>query len=450
MRQRVMIAMALSCRPKLLIADEPTTALDVTIQAQILATIRELQAEFGTTVIFITHDMGVVAEMADDVVVMRRGREVEHGPVGEIFHAPRRPYTRALLAAVPRLGSMTGTTLPARFAIVDEDAAADAPPAAPVVQDTVDPAEPLLVVEDLTTRFTVERSLIGRPLARVHAVEGVGFELYPGETLALVGESGSGKSTIGKTIQQLIAADAGRIRFAGRDLATMSAAERRDLKREIQYVFQDPFASLDPRRTVGYSLAEPMIHHRIVGRGAAARERVGDLLHQVGLDVSAADRYPHEFSGGQRQRICIARALGVDPRLIVADESVAALDVSIRAQIINLLMELQERRKLAYLFITHDMAVVERVAHRVAVLYLGQIVEIGSRAQIFGAPRHPYTRKLMAAVPIPDPDRRVVRPLITGEIPSPIRRVDDPPQRVHLVEVAPGHLVAETDGYASV
>ncbi len=443
MRQRVMIAMALSCRPKLLIADEPTTALDVTIQAQILATIRELQAEFGTTVIFITHDMGVVAEMADEVVVMRDGRKVEHGSVAEIFHTPRHPYTRALLAAVPKLGSMEGTEDPARFPVLAEEGA----PLVPFEprHDTVDHTTPLLVVEGLTTRFTVDRSLLGRPLRRVHAVEEVSFSLWPGETLALVGESGSGKSTIGKTIQQLIPPDAGTIRFEGRDLGSMSAADRRRLKCEIQYVFQDPFASLDPRRTVGYSIAEPMLHHGVVTGGAAVRERVVELLGQVGLDPSLVDRYPHEFSGGQRQRVCIARALGVDPKLIIADESVSALDVSIQAQIVNLLMDLQQRRKLAYLFITHDMAVVERVSHRVAVLYLGQIVEIGSRRQIFETPRHAYTQKLIAAVPVPDPDRRVSRPLITGEIPSPIRRVDDPPRRVRLFEVAPGHLVAQDD-----
>jgi glutathione transport system ATP-binding protein len=261
----------------------------------------------------------------------------------------------------------------------------------------------------------------------------------------LVGESGSGKSTIGRTIQQLLTSDSGRISFEGRDLGAMNAAERRRLKRDIQYVFQDPYASLDPRRSVGYSIAEPMLHHGLVGRGAAARDRVAELLAQVGLTPELADRFPHEFSGGQRQRVCIARALGVDPKLIVADKSVAALDVSIQAQIVNLLMDLQERRKLAYLFITHDMAVVERVSHRVAVLYLGQIVEIGSRRQIFETPRHPYTRKLIAAVPVPDPDRRVSRPLVTGEIPSPIRRIDDPPRRVRLFEVAPGHLVAEAD-----
>jgi glutathione transport system ATP-binding protein len=440
MRQRVMIAMALSCRPKLLIADEPTTALDVTIQAQILATIRELQAEFGTTVIFITHDMGVVAEMADDVVVMRKGRKVEHAPVEALFHAPAHPYTKALLAAVPKLGSMAGTALPAHFPVLAVDGA---PAPAPAPVDTVDQHAPLLQVENLTTRFTVERSLFGRPLRRVHAVEDVSFDVRPGETLALVGESGSGKSTIGKTIQQLIEPTAGRIVFEGRDLGAMNGADRRRLKRDVQYIFQDPFASLDPRKSVGYSIAEPMLHHGVVAPGAAARDRVADLLAQVGLDPAHGRRYPHEFSGGQRQRICIARALGVDPKLIVADESVASLDVSIQAQIVNLLMDLQERRKLAYLFITHDMAVVERVSHRVAVLYLGQIVEIGSRRQIFETPRHAYTKKLIAAVPVPDPRRRVARPLITGEIPSPIRRVDDPPALVRLVEVAPGHLVAE-------
>ncbi|MDJ1156654.1 dipeptide ABC transporter ATP-binding protein [Chelatococcus sp. SYSU_G07232] len=447
MRQRVMIAMALSCRPKLLIADEPTTALDVTIQAQILNTVRELQREMGTAVIFITHDMGVVTEMADDVVVMYRGRKVEAGPVRQIFSAPRHPYTRALLAAVPRLGSMTGEPLPKRFPLVVMEGEATRSTGEERVQDTADYSRPLLAVDKLTTRFDIARTALGRVTHRVHAVEQVSFDIFPGETLALVGESGSGKSTVGRAIQQLLTPTGGEIRFEGRALAAMSAAERRRLKRDIQYIFQDPFASLDPRQKVGFSIAEPILTHGLMTDRKAIERRVHELLDQVGLRPEHARRYPHEFSGGQRQRICIARALSCDPKLIIADESVSALDVSIQAQIVNLLMELQERRRLSYLFITHDMAVVEKVSHRVAVMYLGQIVELGPRRAVFEDPRHSYTKKLLAAVPIPDPDRRIDTRLITGEIPSPIRAAGDEPALHRHVEVAPGHWVAvETAG----
>jgi glutathione transport system ATP-binding protein len=437
MRQRVMIAMALSCQPRLLIADEPTTALDVTIQAQILNTIRELQRDLGTAVIFITHDMGVVAEMADDVVVMLRGRKVEQGPVEEIFRAPRHPYTRALLAAVPRLGSLTGRDLPLRTpqTVLEGDTLREVGETRE--QDTARYDEPVLRVEKLTTRFDVGHNLFGRVTHRVHAVEEVSFDVYPGETLALVGESGSGKSTIGKTLQQLVAPTSGAVRYNGQDIFSMDAAGRQRLRQEIQYIFQDPYASLDPRKTVAFSIAEPIRTHRLLTDEAAIARRVGELLEQVGLKPEHARRYPHEFSGGQRQRVCIARALASDPKLIIADESVSALDVSIQAQILNLLMDLQKDRGLSYLFITHDMAVVEKVSHRVAVLYLGQIVELGTRRQIFESPQHAYTRKLLAAVPV-----AIDTSLIEGEIPSPVRRVGDEPAIIPLVEFAPGHRVA--------
>jgi glutathione transport system ATP-binding protein len=443
MRQRVMIAMALSCRPRLLIADEPTTALDVTIQAQILNTIRELQRDLGTAVIFITHDMGVVAEMADDVVVMLRGRKVEQGPVERVFRAPEHPYTRALLAAVPRLGSMTGHELPLRTPHVMLDGGALREVGSTHEQDTADYSQPLLSARGLTTRFDMGRSFLGRVTHRVHAVESVNFDIYPGETLALVGESGSGKSTIGKTLQQLIEPTAGQVLYKGQDIFTMDAAGRRRLRQQIQYIFQDPYASLDPRKTVAFSIAEPIVTHGLLRGDKAISARVAQLLEQVGLLPEHARRYPHEFSGGQRQRVCIARALASDPSLIIADESVSALDVSIQAQILNLLMDLQKDRRLSYLFITHDMAVVEKVSHRVAVMYLGQIVEMGSRRAIFETPRHPYTRKLLAAVPVAEPGRHIDTTLIAGEIPSPLRRVGDGPRIVPLVEVAPGHLVAE-------
>ncbi|YCH70885.1 dipeptide ABC transporter ATP-binding protein [Achromobacter xylosoxidans] len=442
MRQRVMIAMALSCQPRLLIADEPTTALDVTIQAQILNTIRELQRDLGTAVIFITHDMGVVAEMADDVVVMLRGRKVEQGPVEEIFRAPKHPYTRALLAAVPRLGSLTGRDLPLRTpqTVLEGDTLREVGETRE--QDTARYDEPVLRVEKLTTRFDVGHNLFGRVTHRVHAVEEVSFDVYPGETLALVGESGSGKSTIGKTLQQLVAPTSGTVRYNGQDIFSMDAAGRQRLRQEIQYIFQDPYASLDPRKTVAFSIAEPIRTHRLLTDEAAIARRVGELLEQVGLKPEHARRYPHEFSGGQRQRVCIARALASDPKLIIADESVSALDVSIQAQILNLLMDLQKDRGLSYLFITHDMAVVEKVSHRVAVLYLGQIVELGTRRQIFESPQHAYTRKLLAAVPVAEPGRHIDTSLIEGEIPSPVRRVGDEPAIIPLVEFAPGHRVA--------
>ncbi|CAB3699218.1 ABC transporter ATP-binding protein [Achromobacter piechaudii] len=442
MRQRVMIAMALSCQPRLLIADEPTTALDVTIQAQILNTIRELQRDLGTAVIFITHDMGVVAEMADDVVVMLRGKKVEQGTVEDIFNAPKHPYTRALLAAVPRLGSLTGRDLPLRTpqTVLDGDTLREVGETRE--QDTATYDEPVLRVDKLTTRFDVGHNLFGRVTHRVHAVEEVSFDVYPGETLALVGESGSGKSTIGKTLQQLVAPTSGAVRYNGQDVFSMDAAGRQRLRQEIQYIFQDPYASLDPRKTVAFSIAEPIRTHGLLHGDEAIARRVGELLEQVGLKPEHARRYPHEFSGGQRQRVCIARALASNPKLIIADESVSALDVSIQAQILNLLMDLQKDRGLSYLFITHDMAVVEKVSHRVAVLYLGQIVELGTRRQIFESPQHAYTRKLLAAVPVAEPGRHIDTSLIEGEIPSPVRRVGDEPAIIPLIEFAPGHQVA--------
>ncbi len=443
MRQRVMIAMALSCRPRLLIADEPTTALDVTIQAQILALIRLLQEELGMGVIFITHDMGVVAEVADRVVVMWQGEKVEEGPVEAIFAAPQHRYTRALLSSVPRLGSMHGTDRPAKFPLIE----LDAPGAAPAVAVTPSPAlseksTPLLRVRGLTTRFDLRSGFFHRVRRRVHAVERVDFDLHAGETLALVGESGCGKSTTGRSLLRLVDIAAGSIEFGGRDIARLPASDVRPVRRDIQMIFQDPFASLDPRLTVGFSIAEPLYVHS-VANGSEAQDRVASLLAHVGLSPDHAQRYPHEFSGGQRQRIAIARALALNPRIIVADEAVSALDVSIQAQIVNLLLDLQAELGLAYLFISHDMAVVERVSHRVAVMYLGQIVEIGPRRAVFENPQHDYTRTLMAAVPVADPTRRRrKRELSSAEIASPVRAVGDEPQMLPLREVGPGHFVA--------
>ena len=443
MRQRVMIAMALSCKPSLLIADEPTTALDVTIQAQILQLIRALQDEMQMGVIFITHDMGVVAEVADRVLVMYRGDKVEEGASEAIFAAPRHVYTRALLAAVPRLGAMQGSDLPCKFDLlrVDDGDQAKAEPFQP--QDTVQrAATPILRVQDLVTRFDVRSGLFGGVRRRVHAVEHISFDLRAGETLALVGESGCGKSTTGRSLLRLVESQSGVIEFGGQNIRDLPTSTLQGLRRNIQFIFQDPVASLDPRLTVGFSIMEPLLVHKIA-HGRAAQERVDWLLEKVGLPPEHAQRYPHEFSGGKRQRIAIARALALNPKVVVADESVSALDVSIQAQIINLMLDLQRELGIAFLFISHDMAVVERVSHRVAVMYLGQIVEIGPRRAIFEDPQHAYTRRLMAAVPVADPARRHLRrELLEGEIPSPIRAVGDDPEVQPLQQVGADHFVA--------
>ena len=440
MRQRVMIAMAMACKPVLLIADEPTTALDVTIQAQILALIQQLQRELAMAVIFITHDMGVVAEIADRVLVMHRGRKVEEGDCNALFAHPREPYTRALLAAVPRLGAMHGRDAPERFHVPGDVGPDGTPPAERTASVRAD-QPPVLKVQGLVTRFGLRSGLLARVRRLVHAVENISFELQPGETLSLVGESGCGKSTTGRSLARLVEFQAGHVHVAGRDIAGLEGASLQALRRDIQFVFQDPFASLDPRLTVGYAVMEPLLVHRLMPR-AQAEERVRWLLAKVGLPPEAANRYPHEFSGGQRQRIAIARALALNPKVVIADEAVSALDVSIRAQIINLLLDLQQEFGIAFLFISHDMAVVERISHRVAVMYLGQIVEIGPRRAVFENPQHAYTRRLLAAVPVADPTRRRQRELMADEIPSPIRALDDPPQVAPLHQVGPQHFVA--------
>ncbi len=440
MRQRVMIAMALVTRPKLLIADEPTTALDVTIQGQILDLIKTLQEEEGTSVLFITHDMGVVAEIADRTVVMYHGDAVETGDTATIFRDAKHPYTRALLSAVPALGSMTGRARPLRFPVVDIRTGTALPPveaADTVAQDV----PPVLDVKGLTTRFTIHSGLFGKLAGRVHAVENVSFSLQPGETLSLVGESGCGKSTTGRSIMRLIEPQSGSVMVNGQDVMAMAGHELQGLRRTMQMIFQDPYASLNPRMRVGASIAEPFLEHKL-GTKHQARERVADLLERVGLKADMASRFPHEFSGGQRQRICIARALALDPKLIVADESVSALDVSIKAQVINLLLDLQSSLNLSFLFISHDMAVVERLSHRVAVMYLGEIVEIGPRAAVFENPQHPYTKKLMAAVPVPDPARRGMRRgQIADELHSPVRAPDYVPVERQMREVSEGHFI---------
>ncbi|RRH71500.1 ABC transporter ATP-binding protein [Falsigemmobacter faecalis] len=440
MRQRVMIAMALAARPKLLIADEPTTALDVTIQGQILDLIKELQQEEGMAVLFITHDMGVVAEIADRTVVMFRGDQAETGTTEKIFRDAAHPYSRALLAAVPALGAMEGADKPLRFPRVDMASGAISP-LPPQARPVDYAAAPLLSVKNLATRFDVKSGLLNRTTGAVHAVEGVSFDLWAGETLSLVGESGCGKSTTGRSIMRLVEPRGGEISLQSRDVLKLSGSEMQAMRRDIQMIFQDPFSSLNPRMTVGQAVAEPLIKHGIA-KGQAARARAAELLDQVGLNSAMMDRYPHEFSGGQRQRVAIARVLGLEPKVIVADESVSALDVSIKAQVCNLLMDLQERLGIAFLFISHDMAVVERISHRVAVMYLGEIVEIGPRAQVFGNPQHDYTKKLIAAVPVPDPDRRALRRNTpVDELKSPVRPLGFVPPVRSYREAGPGHFV---------
>jgi peptide/nickel transport system ATP-binding protein len=414
MRQRVMIAMALALRPEVLIADEPTTALDVTIQREVLDLLRDLQRELGTAIILITHDMGVVAEMADRVIVMRQGRQVETATTLDIFARPKADYTQALLAAVPRMGQ-----------------GAERPPVT---------TEPVARLTDVVVRYPLRGGLLGGITQNVHAVEHVSFDIRKGETFALVGESGCGKSTIAKALVGL-APHQGRIEIAGQVLKDLDAPALKAMRRKVQMVFQDPMAALNPRTKVGDLIAEPLVIHGI-GDAASQRAKSADLMARVGLETAHLNRYPHEFSGGQRQRICIARALALQPDLIIADESVSALDVSVQARVLELLRALQAEFGVAYLFISHDMAVVDNISDRVGVMYLGQIVELGTRAQIFGNPQHPYTRRLINAVPIPDPlQKRATASRASSEVPSPLHPPGHQPERVILRDIGAGHLV---------
>jgi peptide/nickel transport system ATP-binding protein len=443
MRQRVMIAMALACNPSVLIADEPTTALDVTIQAQILDLIKELQDESRMAVLFITHDMGVVAEVADRTLVMYAGRCVESGVTAQIFSRPSHVYTRSLLGAVPRLGSMYGKAGPEPFSLIDITTGETSAPH--VLRSRYEAqATPVLEVKGLSTRFDVRSGLLGRVTERVHAVEDVSFAIQPGETLALVGESGSGKSTLGRSIIGLVPAQAGSIKLEGQELRGLASAELRKMRRRMQIIFQDPFASLDPRQTIGDAIAEPLIAHGLADRSSVASQ-VAAALSKVHLQPEMASRFAHEFSGGQRQRICLARILGLNPRLIIADESLSALDVSVKARIINLMLELQADLGMAYLFISHDLAAVERVSHRIAVMYMGEIVEIGPRDAILNNPQHAYTRQLLAAIPVPDPARRAEQLRVRAGPVVERRSQKHPlgytsPDRVYQA-ISPGHRV---------
>jgi peptide/nickel transport system ATP-binding protein len=469
MRQRAMIAIALACNPKLIIADEPTTALDVTIQAQILKLMKDLSRELGIALVIITHNLGVVARYADRVNVMYAARIAEQAPADKLFASPRHPYTQGLMRSVPRLDKPRTARLetieglppnlldpPAgcRFAercfAAVEECRNRVPPldevtsdhhvaclrvrqiAAPTRSDVVPVSvstpvritdeAPVIEVLDLAKHFKVETKGFGGGSAVVRAVSGVSFAVPAGRTLGLVGESGCGKTTVGRLILNLETPTAGRVLFGGRDNAEASAAVILAMRRRVQAVFQDPYSSLNPRMTVGQIIAEPLRVHGLVDGRKAAKERVADLLASVGLFPYMAERYPHELSGGQRQRVGVARALGMNPDFIVCDEPVSALDVSIQAQIINLLEDLQAKFGIAYLFIAHDLAVVRHIAHRVAVMYLGRIMEVADRDALYDSPAHPYTQALLAAAPTPDPEAEKRRPhaLLAGEVPSPL------------------------------
>jgi peptide/nickel transport system ATP-binding protein len=386
MRQRVMIAMALACNPKLLIADEPTTALDVTTQAEVLDLIRRMQRERGMAMLLITHDMGVVAEVADDVAVMYRGRIVEAGPVDDVFHGAKHPYTRRLLSSVLKL----------------EGSATTPPP------NSTTPTRPILSVRGLGKTYYLGRGAFGqRARGVLRAVDDVSFDLMPGENLGIVGESGSGKTTLGRLILRTVEPSEGHVLFAPEeaksiDIRALDKAGLRRVYRQIRFVFQDPFASLNPRMNVRQIVGEPLLINR-PERGAELTQKVRDLLSLVGLDPDSMDRYPHAFSGGQRQRIGIARALALDPKILIADEATSALDVSIRSQILDLLLDLRQRLNLSFIFISHDIGVVRYFCDRVAVMRRGRIVELGDARTICTAPEHPYTKALISAVPYPDP-----------------------------------------------
>jgi oligopeptide/dipeptide ABC transporter ATP-binding protein len=439
MRQRVMIAMAMVCGPDLLIADEPTTSLDVTVQAEILDIMRDLKAELKTSIILVSHDMGVIAGMADRVLVMREGEIVESGAVDDVYYRPAHDYTKELLQAMPRL---------------------DRPPAtlaAPLAQD----AQTTLKVEELRVNFPVS---VGWKSKELRAVDGVSFSLRQGEALGVVGESGCGKSTLARAVLKLAHKTDGAVLWLGRDLGALADADMRKLRRDFQIVFQDPLASLDPRMTIGESIAEPLRALCPHLAPADVIARVRRMMDMVGLEPAWINRYPHEFSGGQNQRVGVARAMVVEPRLVICDEAVSALDASIQAQMVGLIRSLQQDFGMSLIFISHDLSVVRQLVHRVMVLYLGRVVELADRDAIYEDARHPYTRALISAAPVPDPrlERAKKRIRLTGELPSPLdtrsalvfmksRMIDDPDAeqyRPKLIEVAPGHLVAEHDPVA--
>ena len=428
MRQRVMIASAMLCRPDLLIADEPTTALDVTVQAQILELMREVRRDFGTAIILITHDLGVVAGLCDRVLVMHGGEEKESGPVDDIFYRPGHAYTRALLAAVPRLDRAEITRLAAldTAAAAGGEAAEQDPGAAQekaVTRREPDyAAPPLLEVDDLRVHFRLAPETAFARSRVLKAVDGVSLELRPGETLGVVGESGCGKSTLARAVLRLVPATTGHVTLLGEEITAKDKKAMRVHRRDMQVIFQDPLASLNPRMTVGGIVAEPLWTHFPSMPRREVQQRVEAMLGRVGLGPEHVNRYPHEFSGGQCQRIGIARALVLEPGLVICDEPVSALDVSIQAQIVNLLMDLQAEMNLSLVFIAHDLAVVRHISHRIMVMYLGRVAEIADRNALYERPMHPYTKALISAVPIPDPEkeRAKAHAPLQGDLPSPV------------------------------
>jgi oligopeptide/dipeptide ABC transporter ATP-binding protein len=438
MRQRVMIAAAMACGPDLLIADEPTTALDVTVQAEILDLMADLKRETGTAMVLITHDMGVIARLADRVCVMKDGAYVEEGEAAALFAAPRTDYAQTLLAAIPRL---------------DRDDRGGRPTVSPAAGN----APVVVEADDVKVWFPVREGLFGR-VKQLRAVDGVSFAIRKGETLGVVGESGCGKSTLSRAVLNLIPSTGGAVTVLGRDIAHADQQAMREARKDLQIVFQDPLASLDPRATIGDSIAEPLRVFRPRLTRAERQAAAAEMMAKAGLSPELVNRYPHELSGGQNQRVGIARAMILGPQLVICDEAVSALDVSIRAQIIDLLIELQRDMGLAMMFISHDLAVVREISHRVLVLYLGRVMELAGRDQLYAAPRHPYTKALLSAAPIPDParERSRQRVRLEGEPPSPLdpeaplrflpsKLGQRPPYRPRLIEVEPEHWVSEFD-----
>ena len=440
MRQRIMIAIALACDPQILIADEPTTALDVTIQAEILSLLNSLKKKTDCSIIFITHDMAVVSQIADRVVVMFEGKKVEEGTVFDILEKPKHPYTKALLSAVPKLGDMKNKPYP------------EAIPVAGTNSKKIKPLkglkEKLLDVKNLTTIFPISTGILGKVVANVRAVEDVSFSINKGQTFSLVGESGCGKSTVGRSILRLEKPTNGKVLLEKKDYLQFNKNELKKHRSNMQMVFQDPFASLNPRQKAGSIVDEMLKVHGYKDRDERY-EMVSELFLRVGLNSQHMSNYPHEFSGGQRQRVAIARALALNPKLVILDEAVSALDVSVQASVLNLLMELQSEYQLSYLFVSHDMAVVERVSHYIGVMYLGRIVEIGSRQTILNNPCHPYTKALLSAVPSTDPRKRKMdSEMRFRKIVSPIHPVDYEPPASEYKRLSEEHFVLKTDvGY---
>ena len=440
MRQRIVIAMALACKPRILIADEPTTALDVTIQAEILTLLNRLKQETGTSILFITHDMAVVAQIADRVVVMYNGEKVEEGTVNQIFNNPVKDYTKKLISSVPKLGAMIGKKYPEPLELSSNGKLK--------TKRIVGTKKPLLEVKNLVTRYPVMGGMFRKKIANLHAVEDVSFTINKGQTFSLVGESGCGKTTIARTILRLEESVSGEVWIEGVDVLKQNKKELLKQRLNMQMVFQDPYGSLNPVMKLFDQVAEPLINYKI-NQGAELNKMISELFDKVKLPRAFLNRYPHELSGGQRQRVAIARALALNPKLLILDEAVSALDVSVQASVINLLLDLQHELGLSYLFVSHDMAVVERVSHYVGVMYLGRMVEIGDRQTIFSNPTHPYTKALMKAVPIADPKKRFRGDDINFKaISSPIRSLDFVPDASSYKKIKKDHYVLDNDiGY---